>query len=85
VAVTADSAGTAAVETGMALPVQNVQKTGPEKWFLDCRLAEPNKKKKPGGLKTRPAWWRQDRLCACLAVGHYIADCQVRCPLPCKP
>ncbi len=87
-AVNADSAGTAAVETGMARPVQGVQKTGlrPEKWFLDRRLAAPNKKeKKPGGLKTRPAWWWQDRLCACPAVGRGIADCQVWRPRQCKP
>jgi hypothetical protein len=56
----------------MAPPVQGVQKTGlrPEKQFLDCRLAAPEKKKekKPAGLKTRPTWWRQDRLGACPVV-----------------
>jgi hypothetical protein len=40
VAMTADGAGTAAVETTMAPPVQSVQKTGPrlEKWFLDQKM-----------------------------------------------
>jgi hypothetical protein len=43
----------------MVLPVQGVQKTGPrpEKWFLDRRLAVPEKKKvkKLAALKTRLA------------------------------
>ncbi len=69
VAMTADGAGTAAVETGMTPPVQSMQKTSPrpEKQFLDCQLAAPEKKKeeKPAGLKTRPAWWPQDCLGTC--------------------
>ncbi len=46
-AVTADGADTAAVETGMVLPVQGMQKTGPQpkKRFLDCCLAVPEEKK----------------------------------------
>jgi hypothetical protein len=47
VVVIADSAGTTAVETGMAPPVQGMHKTSPqpEKWFLDHHLAAPKKKK----------------------------------------
>jgi hypothetical protein len=58
VAMTADGVGTAAVETGMAPPVQGMQQTSqrPEKQFLDCQLAAPEKKKekKPAGLKQDP-------------------------------
>jgi hypothetical protein len=47
VVVIADGAGTTDVETGMAPPVQGMHKTSlqPEKWFLDCRLVAPEKKK----------------------------------------
>ncbi len=46
-AVTADGADTAAVETGMVPLVQGVQKTGlqPKKRFLDRCLAVPEEKK----------------------------------------
>jgi hypothetical protein len=88
VAVTTDGGGTAAVETGMALPVQGVQKTDPrlEKGFLDRRLAAPEKKKvkKPAGLKRdlldggRTAWAlaQQYRLGTCSAVRaqYFIMD-----------
>jgi hypothetical protein len=65
----------------MAPPVQGIQKTDlqPEKQFLDHCLAAPEegKVKKSAGLKTRPAWWWQDHLGTCLAVGHGVTDCQV--------
>jgi hypothetical protein len=77
--VTADGAGTSALETGMAPLVQGMQKTGPrlEKQFLDHRLAAPEKgkEKKPEGLKARPTWWQRDRLGVCWVVGRGVADC----------
>ncbi len=61
-AVTADGAGTDAVETGMAPPVQDMQKTGrrPEKQFLDHCWAAPEEEKaeKPVGLQSIPPLWR---------------------------
>jgi hypothetical protein len=57
------------------------------KRFLDRLVAAPMKEKvkKPMGLKTRPAWLRQDRLGASLAVCHGYAGCQALRPQPCKP
>jgi hypothetical protein len=52
----------------------------------DRLVAAPEKKvKKPAGLQTRPAWWRQDCLGACPAVGRGVTDCQVWRMLPCRP
>ncbi len=88
-AVTIDRTGTVSLEALMAPPVQGMQKTGPrvEKQFLDHRLAAPeeNKAEKPAGQQTRPAWWQQDHLGACPAVGRGVAGCQVWRPLQCRP
>jgi hypothetical protein len=58
--------GTASVEAVKAPPVPSMQKPPCRvgKWFRDHHVAAPmrEKVKKPVGLKTRPAWLRQDRL-----------------------
>jgi hypothetical protein len=61
-----DGTGTTSVEAVKALPVPGMQK--PPSWvgkqFRDHCVAAPQKRKVkiPAGLKTRPAWLRQDRL-----------------------
>ncbi len=57
------------------------------KRFQDHLVAVPEKKKvkKPAGLKTRPAWLRQDRLGVNPAVCGGNAGCQAWNPQPCKP
>ncbi len=64
-AVTADGAGTAAVETGMALPVQGMQKTGPqqEKWFLDRHLAAPVESLQSHCIHTQLHWSSGPPIC----------------------
>jgi hypothetical protein len=57
----------------VAVPVDRMGSASPgraktsslgRKWFRDRLVAAPEKKvKRPAGLKTRPAWLRQDRLC----------------------
>jgi hypothetical protein len=87
VAVPIDGTGTASVAPMMAPPVPGVQK--PPRWvgkrFRDRLVAVPEGKvKKPAGLKTRPAWLRQDRLGANPAVCHGNTGCQVWRPQPYK-
>jgi hypothetical protein len=79
VAVPVDGMGTASVAPVMAPPVLGVQKPPRQlgKRFRDRLVAAPEGKvKKPAGLKTRPAWLRQDRLGANLAVCSGDAGCQ---------
>jgi hypothetical protein len=88
VAVPACVAGTTAVEAVKAPPIPGMQKPPRRvgKQFRDHVEAAPKMKVKiPAGLKTRAAWWRLDRLGACLAVGCGDADCQAGCTLPYRP
>jgi hypothetical protein len=71
VAVPVDGTGTASVAPVMAPPAPGVQKPPRQvgKRFRDrLVVALEEKVKKPAGLKTRPAWSRQDRLGAKPAV-----------------
>jgi hypothetical protein len=85
-AVSVDETGTASVEAVKAPPVPGVQKPPRRvgKRFRDRRVAAPMKRKvkRPAGLRTRPAWLRQDRLGASPAVCHGDAGCQL---WPCQP
>ncbi len=88
-AVPVDGTGTASVAPVIASPVPGVQK--PPRWvgkqFRDRLVAvlEKEKVKRPAGLRTRPAWLRQDRLGASPAVCCGDAGCQAWPPRPCKP
>jgi hypothetical protein len=65
VAVPVDGTGTASVAPVMAPPVPGMQKPPRRvgKRFWDRLVAVPEETvKKPAGLKTRPAWLRQDSL-----------------------
>jgi hypothetical protein len=82
--VSVDGMGTASVEAVKALPVPGKQKPPCRvgKRLQDRFVAAPEKKKvkKPAGLKTRPAWLRQDCLGANLVVCRRVACCQAwRC------
>ncbi len=78
-AVPVDGIGTASVEAVKAPPVKGVQKPPRQvrKRFRDRRLVVLQKKKVkiPVGLKTRPAWLRQDRLGASPAFCRGDAGC----------
>ncbi len=84
-----DGIGTASVEAVKAPAVKGVQKPPRQagKRFRDRRVAVLQKKKVkiPAGLKTSPAWLRQDRLGASPAVCRGDAGCQAWHPLQCKP
>ncbi len=85
-AVPIDGTGTASMAPLMAPPVLGVQKPPRQvgKRFRDRLVAEPEGKvKKPAGLKTRPAWLRQDRLGVNPAVCRGDAGCQV-CECGCE-
>jgi hypothetical protein len=77
-AVLVDGTGTASVELMMTPPVPGMQKH-PRRvgnWFRDRLEVTPERNLKiPAGLKTRPAWLRQDRL------GANPAGYQARRPL----
>ncbi len=63
--VPVDGTGTAPVAPVKAPPVPGMQKPPRQvgKRFRDRLVAAPERKvKKPAGLKTRPAWLRQDHL-----------------------
>ncbi len=84
-AVPIDRTGTVSVAPVMAPLVPAMQKPPCRagKWFQDRLMVTPEEKvKKAAGLKTRPAWLRQDRLGA-NAGGD--AGCQVWHPQLCKP
>jgi hypothetical protein len=88
VAMPVDRMGTASVAPVMAPPVPGVQK--PPRWvgkqFWDRLVAAPEKKvKKSAGLKTRPAWLRQDHLGMDPSVCRGDVGCQAWRPRPCKP
>jgi hypothetical protein len=74
VAMPVDGTGTASVAPVVAPQVPGVQKPPLRvgKQFWDCLVVTPEKKKvkRPGGLRTRPAWSQQDRLGASPAVCH---------------
>ncbi len=88
-AVPVDGTGTMFVEAVKVPPVLGVQKPPcrVRKRFQDCHVAAPMKEKakKLAGLKTRPAWLRQDRLGASPAVCCGNAGCQAFRLRPCKP
>ncbi len=72
--------GTVSVEAVKAPPVQGMQKppSRVRKRVQDRLLVAPGKKKvkKPAGLKTRPAWLREDRLGMNPAVCRGVTGCQ---------
>jgi hypothetical protein len=87
VAVPVDGMGTASVEIVKAPPVPGVQKPPCQVGtrFRDCLVAALGKKvKKAAGLKTRPAWLRQDHLGTNPAVCRGDASCQAWRPQPCR-
>jgi hypothetical protein len=69
VAVPVDGKGTASVGTMKAPPVPGMQKPA-------CRVGKRKEVNKPAGLKTKPAWLRQDRLNVNPAVCHGDVGCQ---------
>ncbi len=78
-AVPIDGTGTTSVAPVKAPPVPGVQKPPYRvgKRFRDrLVVALERKVEKPAGLKTRPAWLRQDRLGANPAVCRDDAGCQ---------
>ncbi len=83
-----DETGTASVEAVKASPVPGVQKPPRRvgKRFRDRQVAAPEKKKvnRPAGLRTRPAWLRQDHLGASPVVCRGDTGCQAWRPRPCK-
>jgi hypothetical protein len=81
VAVPIDETGTASVAPVMVLLVPGVQKPPHRvgKRFWDHLKAAPEGKVEiPAGLKTRPAWLRQDHLGANPVVCRGNAGCQAR-------
>jgi hypothetical protein len=88
VAVPVDGTGTASVEIVKAPPVMGVQKPPRQvgKRFRDHHVAALGKNvRKPSGLKTRPAWLRQDRLGVNPAVCRSDTGCQTWRLQPCRP
>jgi hypothetical protein len=74
------------VKAPLVLGVQTPpRRVGKRLW--DCFVAAPEKKKvkKPVGLKTRPAWLRQDHLGVSPMVCRSVMGCQAWRPLLCRP
>ncbi len=89
VAVPVDETGTLSVAPVMAPPVPGMQKPPRRvgKRFRDRLVAAPEKRKvkRTVGLKTRPAWLRQDCLGVSPAVCRGDAGCQAWRPRPGRP